>query len=192
MAHICDFCDSDSAKEIFYTDEVHAGRRKLQLAGLKKTACMACEAEYVTPAQLNENQALLEAALREAPEAITVALLRTLRYRFGLSQRAASSLFGAGDSAFGKWESGSAPSGPTALLLQCAFHIPGVMDYLARLQGVRLPESPEAADWIAGGHVTGSTPVFSLVRRVEAPRIPPRTAYRYEPSEFEMINGIAA
>jgi len=133
MSTNCDFCGSANIHEVSYDDVWTSGRRKISLAGLKKLACPDCGEEYVTAEQSAFNHGVFEKTVRESAEAVTPGLLRTLRHTYELTQKEASRLFRAGDSAFGKWESGATPSGPAALLIQCALYVPGVMDYLRSL-----------------------------------------------------------
>jgi DNA-binding transcriptional regulator YiaG len=117
--------------------------------------CSSCGHEYVEQDQLSYNQSLIEAT-SVTPGQVGIGLLRNLRDRWALTQRAASNLFGAGQNSFAKWESGQLPSGPTALLLQCAANVPGVVEYLARLNKATLPSCPELLDWEDdSGEVTG-------------------------------------
>lgn len=164
MTHTCVFCDSEAVAEVVYEDKVAIGRRKISVHGLRRMECANCDHEYVDAEQLSLNQARIEAA-STVPGQVHVGLLRDLRDRWVLTQRAASNLFGAGQSSFAKWESGQLPSGPTALLLQCAAHVPGVVEYLARLNKATLPSCPELLDWEDDtGEVTGH---FSGVVRQE-------------------------
>jgi DNA-binding XRE family transcriptional regulator len=71
-------------------------------------------------------------------------MLRNLRETWSLTQTEASKLFGAGKSAFAKWESGQSKlSTPTALLIQVAVHNSLVMPYLAKLANVELDPGNE-------------------------------------------------
>jgi putative zinc finger/helix-turn-helix YgiT family protein len=191
MNTTCQFCDFAGVKEVSYDDVMSAGRKRVSLSGLVKTVCPECGEEYVTEAQIAHNHALFESALARTPEAIVVGQLRALRDRWHLSQRAASALFGAGESAFGKWESGQEPSAPAALLLQCASNVSGVMEYLAHLQGATLPGCPELAEWhAADGSVTGVAPTYrprKNAAHAPAPATnPPLRRLRYERDILEL------
>lgn len=196
MSDICAFCDSPDVAEVKHDEKVAVGRKRLQLTGLLKMACPSCGEEYVTDAQLEHNHALFEEAMTLTAEAVTVGQMRSFRAHWNLTQRTASALFGAGESAFGKWESGQLPSGPAALLLQCALHVTGVTEYLARLQRATLPGCPEVAEWhTADGAVTGVLPSFMHKKAADAPIIPARAtavdALKYQPDVVE-IYGKAA
>lgn len=168
MKHTCVFCGYSEVAEVVYDERVTTGRRKVAVLGLRKMECSNCGHEYVEQDQLSYNQSLIETAAM-TPGQVGVGLLRNLRDRWELTQRAASNLFGAGQNSFAKWESGQLPSGPTALLLQCAAHVPGVVEYLARLNKATLPSCPELLDWEDdSGEVTGHISV--LVRSEKTPR----------------------
>lgn len=101
--------------------------------------CGHCHEETIPLEMYGHNAKLVEAALAATPAAVSRALLKTLREKFGISQRDASKMFGAGEASFAKWESGQTEmSGPAALLAQCALHVPGVMEYLANLSDVKM------------------------------------------------------
>lgn len=181
----CDFCDSAECHEVVYDDMVSAGRKRLALSSLKKTECLSCGESYVTEAQMEHNHGLYDAALAKTPEAVAIGQLRTLRCRWELTQRSASSLFGAGENAFAKWESGQLPSGPAALLIQCATNVTGVIEYLAHLRGATLPGCPEFAEWhSADGNVTGVAPIYRPTITAAPARVPVLSAasqnLRYE------------
>ena len=165
MTHTCDFCDSPDVAVVVYEDKISAGRRKVLVSGLNRMECPSCGHEYISEDQLAMNLALIEAAT-SAPGQVGIGLIRSIREKWLLTQRTASALFGAGESSFAKWESGQLPSGPTALLLQCAAHVPGVVEYLARTQNATLPSCPELADWVTYGQVTGK---MTIARKVERP-----------------------
>jgi len=197
MSYRCDFCDSSAVAEILFSDRVAAGRRRVALSGLRKMVCHDCGEEYMTEAQVEHNHALFDAAVAVTPEAVYAGLMRSLRERWQLTQKAASALFGAGESAFAKWESGQPPSGPAALLIQCAVYVPGVMEYLARVQSASLPGCPELSDWSAdGANVTGTLAVHKSVRRlarvhhVPAPVVAP-ARMNYSPNVVELYGEAA-
>lgn len=145
MTNICAFCDVGELDTVVYTHIVKAGRSSVSVPGCSKMVCSHCGEESIPLEMYGENAKLVEAALAATPAAISRALLKSLRERFGLSQRDASKLFGAGDASFAKWESGqSEMSGPAALLAQCALNVSGVIEYLAHLSDVEVVQ-PVAA-----------------------------------------------
>lgn len=171
MTHTCDFCGSLEVAEVVYEERVTMGRRKVLVAGLRKMECAHCGQEYVEADQVSQNHVLMESALHHSAGQVVIGLLRTIRERWDLTQRAASMLFGAGSNSFAKWESGQLPSGPTALLLQCAAHVPGTVEYLASLQNATLPSCPELMSWSKfDGEVTGVIPVARIVPFLSPPQ----------------------
>lgn len=139
MKHICPFCEVGEMTRVAYTDTVKAGRRSVQVPGLLKLVCAECGEESVPAQVYDRNSKVVEEALAATSAAVSRGLLRRLRETWDVSQRDASRLFGAGESAFAKWESGQARmSEPSALLVQCALNVPGVMEYLASLAKIAL------------------------------------------------------
>lgn len=197
MSNLCHFCDSPDVAATAFDEKMAIGRRRVSVSGLTKTVCHSCNEEYVTEEQAALNHALYEEATRTASEGITVGHLRSFRARWNLTQRAASALFGAGESSFAKWEAGQLPSGPAALLLQCAAHVPGVTEYLARLQKATLPGCPELAPWrTASGEVSGVLPSYVGIvpSRTSAPQqipLPVLAEFAYQP-DVETLYGKAA
>ncbi|MBB3194402.1 type II TA system antitoxin MqsA family protein [Roseateles terrae] len=139
MSLNCPFCEAEALTQVTYTHAVRAGRRMVEVPDCQQMVCGNC-GETVVPLTLYEhNHERIESALASTPAAVSRGLLKRLREAYNLSQRDASRLFGAGEAAFAKWESGqSEMSDPAALLVQCALQVPGVMDHLAALAGMRL------------------------------------------------------
>lgn len=139
MKHICSFCEVGELSTVVYTHALKAGRRTVHVPGLSKMVCGHCGEESVPVEMYARNAKLVEAALAATPAAVSKGLLKTLRETFEVSQRDASKMFGAGETAFAKWESGQTDmSDPAALLVQCALNVPGVMEYLAKLSNVEI------------------------------------------------------
>lgn len=137
--HICPFCEEGSTKEVEFSQEIRAGRKSVLVTGLKKRICLQCQSESVPAALHDHNMDLVEATLERVKNLVTTAALRALRERWDVSQKAASKIFGAGPSSFGKWESGqTSMSTPAALLVKVALRFPLVVPYLAKLAGVPL------------------------------------------------------
>lgn len=143
----CPFCASDEVKAVDFECSIAVGRTKKVVSGLQESECTSCGEVFVTGAQQEYNAALIDAAGKERQAFVTQGLIRKFRERFGLTQRTASKLFGAGSAAVGKWESGQLPSGPAALLIQTAIHVPGAAHYLASLANVSISESTDGLKW---------------------------------------------
>jgi len=164
MKHVCAFCEVGHPEEVRYDDTIRSGRRSVAVKGLSKLVCPECDQESIPLDIYDRNALLIAAAMASSPAAVSRGLLRRLRESWSITQRDASRLFGAGSSAFGKWESGQAElSTPTALLVQCALKVPGVMQYLALLAKVDIsaaepPESfPRPGSWYSAPEMKLST-----------------------------------
>jgi|GEM_PF-4363615 len=133
-SHVCPFCEEGTAHETVYSNHIKLGRRSVLIEGLKKTVCELCGSESVPEDFHNANLALILQAGETCRGAVTPGMLRTLRESWTLTQKDASLLFGAGKSSFAKWEAGQSKlSTPSALLIQCAMNVNGVIPYLAKL-----------------------------------------------------------
>jgi len=145
MKHICPFCETGEMSVVEYSEAIRAGRRAVEVDRLRKLVCEYCGEASVPLEMYAHNTRRVDEILASTPAAVSQGLLRRLREVWGVSQRDASRLFGAGASAFGKWESGQARmSDPSALLAQCALNVPGVMEYLARMAKIEVSAHPHA------------------------------------------------
>lgn len=139
MIYTCSYCEIGTLSEVTYAQPIKAGRRTVNVEGLSKLVCSHCGEESIPLAMYDRNAKLVEDALLTTSAAVTRGLLRQLRDQWNVTQREASMIFGAGESAFAKWESGQARmSEPSALLVQCAISVPGAMEYLAKLADVQV------------------------------------------------------
>jgi putative zinc finger/helix-turn-helix YgiT family protein len=134
----CKHCGSDQIEVISYSERVQLGRRKVSVDGFLKTNCSQCGYEFVTSDQLDHNHDLIFNRSATTQGAVFPGLLRSIREGWGLTQRELSRLLGAGSSAVGKWESGAPLSGPASLLVQCAAHVPGTIEFLANMADVEI------------------------------------------------------
>lgn len=165
MQRNCPYCESDALDEVFYDDQVSVGRTLVLVEGLRKLHCVKCGCESVPLDFFGQNAERVEAATMSTAAAVSKGLLRRLRECWGVSQRQASMIFGAGPSAFAKWESGqSRLSTPSALLVQCATKFPQVMEYLARLAHV-----PLATQASLPFHGPSSPHLFAALENVDQP-----------------------
>lgn len=143
----CDVCGAASAKVVSYTEKLKIGRRAISVLGLQKLVCPECGGESVPLEWIDQNSALFLAAENAHRDLVTRGAFRKFREQWGLTQQDASKLFGAGASAFAKWESGQSNiSTPSALLFKSADRFPEVCVYLAESAQVALrPAQPPAA-----------------------------------------------
>jgi putative zinc finger/helix-turn-helix YgiT family protein len=159
--HICPFCEEGRTDEVVYSQVFRLGRKAITVEGLRKRVCTQCHSESVPGYLHDHNLDLVQQAEERLPGFAPLSALRSLRERWELSQKAASIIFGAGSSSFGKWESGqSSMSTPSALLVKVALRFPQVVPYLAKLAGVSLgdvataPESRSSFGAYETVHVT--------------------------------------
>lgn len=136
----CPHCDEHRVVERNFARAVPMGRRKINIEGFLKSHCDNCGYEFSTPGQVDHNLNLLKSRSENVRGAVFPGLLRSIRESWNITQRELSRMFGAGSSAVGKWESGAAMSGPSALLAQCAANVPGTVEFLAHLAGVEVEE----------------------------------------------------
>ncbi len=139
--HHCSYCNSTNAAIVEYSESFKVGRKQLEVSGMKKVFCADCQSESIPLDLLEHNQELFVAAEAAATKLVTPGSLKELRDMWGLSQKEASKIFGAGLSSFGKWESNQTNmSTPAALLIKVAYNIPEVVPYLSQLANVELKQ----------------------------------------------------
>jgi HTH-type transcriptional regulator/antitoxin MqsA len=137
MSNVCPYCEVGSLEEVLFSGRVKAGRKIIEVAGLVRLVCSECGNASVPLDMHAKNAALLDHAAAYSRGSVSRGTLRKLREVWGVTQKEASRIFGAGESAFAKWESGQANlSTPSALLVQCAVKFPPVLAYLSRLANV--------------------------------------------------------
>lgn len=137
--HHCSYCNSAHTHEVEFTESFKAGRKQLEVAGMKKIVCTKCQSESIPLDLLDSNQELYVAAEAAATRIVSTGTLKEFRGIWELSQKDASRIFGAGLSSFGKWESNqSNMSTPAALLIKVAYNFPDVVPFLSQLAKVDL------------------------------------------------------
>lgn len=151
MSNMCPYCEVGVLEGVTYTEHVKVGRKAFDVPGLTKMVCPECESESVPLEVSDLNSRLISAAMAASRGTVSRGLLLKLRETWGLAQKDASKILGAGDSAFAKWESGQSElSTPSALLVQCAVKFPEVMRYLAELADIKVEynyEKFKSSDW---------------------------------------------
>lgn len=168
MSTMCPYCEADGLELVRYTDRLKMGRKVVEVTGLSKMVCSECGSECVPLELFAMNAPLIERAASATSAAVSPGALRKFRECWGLSQRDASRMFGAGASAFAKWESGQSElSTPSALLIQCAFKFPDVVGYLARLATVSL-QTQECLPFHESTLADGWRPISSMVDKAVA------------------------
>lgn len=110
------------------------------LVPLLASKCDSCGIETVRASQHNENLNRLAARKAQYGNLLLGEEIVALRKRYGLTQQAASKIFGKGLIAFSRYENEvSYPDDSTTLLLTMALEKPDTMKWLADRAGVELP-----------------------------------------------------
>lgn len=114
---------------------------------LLASRCDSCGAETVRASQHTENLRRMAARKAQYGNLLLGEEIVALRKRYGLTQQAASKIFGKGLIAFSRYENEvSYPDDSTTLLLTMALEKPDTMKWLADRAGVELPLWPERCE----------------------------------------------
>ena len=137
---ICPVCERGTLTQHTYSEDFKHNEGTVHVEGLEYCECDSCGADPVLKDQLRRNHKRVVDAKRAADGLLTGAEIRKLRERLGLTQKAASELFGGGANAFSKYERGDVvQSVPMDRLLRIVGHHP---DLLAELGGKGLHTDP--------------------------------------------------
>lgn len=140
----CEYCDDGHMVEEVFSQTQRSGRAKLTVDGLHQCRCDVCDTVVTTSAQFESNATLIEAAEKNASGYVSVGMLKQFREKYSLTQKEAGKLIGAGEGAFGKYETGARLSAPTAKLIRVALALPEVVELLAREEGFHLARTDHA------------------------------------------------
>lgn len=114
---------------------------------LLASRCDSCGAETVRASQHTENLRRMAARKAHYGNLLLGEEIVALRKRYGLTQQAASKIFGKGLIAFSRYENEvSYPDDSTTLLLTMAMEKPDTIKWLADRAGVELPLWPERCE----------------------------------------------
>lgn len=127
----CRYCGEGQMSEEAFVENIKFGRTNISVPGLLHWRCNACASVMTSAKQFEYNADLVSAVKKSATYYVSVPALKTFREKYALSQREAGKLIGAGDAAFGKYETGARMSAPTAKLIRVAMAIPEVVRMLA-------------------------------------------------------------
>ena len=142
----CPSCGHSSGKVRRYSDDVEFRGLVLCLEGLEETVCPKCKQTWQTVIQQSAyRQALREAyakrreELRAEQGLLSGSEIRMIRESLNITQRQASALFGGGQNAFNKYESGEVlQSSAMDLLLRLSFTLgDGVVQTLEHARRIR-------------------------------------------------------
>lgn len=135
----CPRCRSNEIEEIV-EQRSFIPRGKPVLVNLVRTRCSKCESVFTRASQHDENLRRLAARKAEYGKVLMGEEILAFRKRYGLTQRAASKLFGRGLIAFSRYETESSyPDASTNKLIRMAILKPDVLRELADEEGVEIP-----------------------------------------------------
>jgi len=145
--------------EEMYSQNVKSGRSALFVEGLLRWHCDTCDSMMTSASQFESNADTLRAAERKSSAYVSRPMLREFREKYSLSQRDAGRLIGAGEAAFGKYETGARLAAPTAKLIRIALAIPEAARMLAEEENIEIAFNGEEG-WTGGRF----KPVFNPFR----------------------------
>jgi HTH-type transcriptional regulator / antitoxin MqsA len=155
----CPMCERGTLTPVTYSETFQHHGAELHVSGLEGYECECCGADPIFDDQIRRNHARILDARRRADGLLTGEEIRVLRDRLGLTQKAASELFGGGANAFSKYERGEVvQSAAMDRLLRLVGRYPRLMADLKdteQLQGlIPVNRDREYVDgnrvWIAG------------------------------------------
>ena len=104
--NICPICETGIPSKQVHTGEFQYRDRTVQVAGLEFSQCNHCGADPVLAEQAKRNQVRFSDAKRAVDGLLSSSDIRKARRYLGLTQHAASAVFGGGLNAFSKYERG--------------------------------------------------------------------------------------
>jgi HTH-type transcriptional regulator/antitoxin MqsA len=104
--NICPICETGSLSEQAHTGKIQYRNQAVRVPGLEYSQCDSCGADPVLAEQAKHNQVRFSDAKRKSDGLLSSSDIRKARSYLGLTQHAASSVFGGGLNAFSKYERG--------------------------------------------------------------------------------------
>jgi HTH-type transcriptional regulator/antitoxin MqsA len=101
----CPFCQSDNISQ-HQEIEIYQYKAQNYNVLIKYTDCNKCNEEFITPAQIKENEIKIREAKKELDGLLSGEKIRHIRESLGLTQEKAAVIFGGGKNAFSKYERG--------------------------------------------------------------------------------------
>ena len=139
--NICPLCETGTLSEQVHTGEIQYHGRTVQVPDLEYCLCGNCGADPVLTKQAKRNQVRFSDAKRAVNGLLSSADIRKARRYLGLTQHAASSMFGGGLNAFSKYERGEViQSEAMDKLIRVSCRYPEAWNYLNSIengQGVK-------------------------------------------------------
>ena len=102
----CPICEIGTLSKLVHTGEIQYRGRAVQVDDLEYSLCNKCGADPVLVEQAKRNQVRFSDTKREIDGLLSSADIRKARRYLGLTQHAASNVFGGGLNAFSKYERG--------------------------------------------------------------------------------------
>lgn len=132
----CPICETGTLSNQVHTGEVQYRGRSVQVPGLEYSQCNNCGADPVLAEQAKRNQIRYSDAKREIGGLLSTSEIRKARRYLGLTQHAASNVFGGGLNAFSKYERGEViQSKAMDKLIRLSCRYSDVWNYLSSLEG---------------------------------------------------------
>jgi len=104
--NICPICETGTLSDQVHVGEIQYRQQVIRVPELEFSRCDSCGADPVQAKQAKRNQVRYSDAKRTTDGLLSSADIRTARRYLGLTQHAASSVFGGGLNAFSKYERG--------------------------------------------------------------------------------------
>lgn len=103
---ICPICETGTLSKQEHTGEIQYHNQAVQVPDLEYSQCSNCGADPVLADQAKRNQVRFSDAKKAIDGLLSSSEIRKARRYLGLTQHAASSVFGGGLNAFSKYERG--------------------------------------------------------------------------------------
>ena len=104
--NICPICETGTLSKQVHTGEIQYHGRAIPVPNLEYSLCHKCGADPVLAEQAKRNQVRFSDAKRKIDGLLSSSDIRKARRYLGLTQHAASNVFGGGLNAFSKYERG--------------------------------------------------------------------------------------
>jgi HTH-type transcriptional regulator/antitoxin MqsA len=123
------------------SDEMSIGSRSA-VVEMDRYRCTACGEVFMSPEQADTAQRTLAATLRAEEDLLRPDEIRTIRERRGFTQTQFERLLGVGAKTVVRWERGTVfQNRTTDALIRLIDAVPAALEFLARRNGVTLPQA---------------------------------------------------
>ncbi len=140
--NICPICEAGTLSNQVHTGEIQYRERIVRVPDLEYSSCDSCGADPVLAKQAKRNQVRYSDAKRATDGLLSSADIRTARRYLGLTQHAASSVFGGGLNAFSKYERGEViQSKAMDKLIRLTCRYPEAWNYLNSIDNSQTSEA---------------------------------------------------